>query len=285
VDQHGVTQSPAAVFPCPPEYQGGHHGQGHQWSAVAHCVQTAEDNAGEQVGHTQRPYLHVYSPSNPALQTQAKHGFFNQRCQKQQDQQSCGLAFCTGKPDIELDCHPGTQRPKTDNQRIRRELTAGVGWGKKWLHDVRMIAVAFSLLAMAPAFAGLGEAESSINADSMRMHARRTVAMTQQYSVNELQSADGSRVKQYVSPSGIIFAVSWHTLYKPNLSSMLGPSFQNYAQAAQQAARRPGIQRHFRHESLDLVVQATSHLNVFSGFAFRQSMLPRGLNLSNLGME
>jgi hypothetical protein len=148
-----------------------------------------------------------------------------------------------------------------------------------------MIALAFSLLTLAPAFASLGELESSIGADRMRMRAQRSVLTTQQYAVNELQSADGSRVKQYVSPSGFVFAISWHTLYKPNLSSLLGSSSQTYANAEQQAARHGGIQRRFRHESVDLVVQSTSHLNVFSGFAYRQSMLPRGLNLQSLGLE
>jgi hypothetical protein len=33
------------------------------------------------------------------------------------------------------------------------------------------------------------------------------------------------------------------------------------------------------------VVQTTGHLNVFSGFAFRRSMLPVGLSPNQIGLE
>jgi len=148
-----------------------------------------------------------------------------------------------------------------------------------------MIAAALLLTPLVPAFAGLGEAESSISTDRIRMNARRSVAVTPQYSVHDLQAADGSRVRQYVAANGMVFAVTWHTLYKPDLSVVLGSSYSAYATSAQAAARRPGIQRRFRHEGLDVVVQSTAHLNVYSGFAFRRSMLPRGLSLERIGLE
>jgi hypothetical protein len=148
-----------------------------------------------------------------------------------------------------------------------------------------MIAALCLLFSPTFGFASLGAAENSIDADQMRMGARHHVDVTQQYSVHDLQTADGSRVRQYVASNGLVFAVSWHTLYKPELSALLGQSYAGYAGAAQVAARRPGIQRSFRHEAMDLVVQSGSHLNVFSGFAYRRSMVPRGLSLQQIGLE
>ena len=156
----------------------------------------------------------------------------------------------------------------------------------QWQGVPFFIAVAvFLCTPSVPAFAGLGEHEGSIHADSVRMHANRSVVAMPQYSINDLVSTDGSRVRQYVSASGMVFAVSWNTLYKPDLSAVLGATFPAYATAAQEAARHPGIQRRFRHESLDFVVQSTSHLNVFSGFAFRRSMVPLGVSPERLGLE
>jgi hypothetical protein len=139
------------------------------------------------------------------------------------------------------------------------------------------------LLAVSPAWAGLGEAESSIDRERVQMHARHSVARATQYSVHELKMADGSRVRQFVAGNGRVFAVNWTTLYKPDLSSLLGSSFGNYNDAVQTAAQRGGIQRQFRHEGTDLVVQSSAHLNVYRGFAYRPSMLPAGLRFQILG--
>ena len=137
---------------------------------------------------------------------------------------------------------------------------------------------------MAQAWAGLGEAEASIETDRVRMSARHSVERAQQYSVHELKTADGSRVQQYVAGNGKIFAVRWDTLYKPDMSAMLGGSFPDYATAAQVAAKRGGIQRQFRHEGSDLVVQSSGHLHVFSGYAYRRTMLPNGVSAQSLGL-
>ena len=101
---------------------------------------------------------------------------------------------------------------------------------------------------LATAWAGLGEAQSSIDAEQARMGARQAVSRTAQYAVHELKMADGSRVQQYVAGDGRVFAVRWNTLYKPDLSRMLGTSFPDYHRAAHQAAQRGGIQRQFHHE-------------------------------------
>ncbi|MEI8158922.1 MAG: DUF2844 domain-containing protein [Burkholderiales bacterium] len=141
------------------------------------------------------------------------------------------------------------------------------------------------LLTLNPAWAGLGDFESSIQEEKVKMHARHSVAVKPQYSVHDLQNSDGAHIQQYVGSDGRVFAVVWHTLFKPDLSSILGGSYPAYAQSARESARKGGIQRRFRHESLDLVVQATAHLNVFSGYAFRQSMLPSGFSLSTIVLE
>jgi hypothetical protein len=141
-----------------------------------------------------------------------------------------------------------------------------------------------ALLGAARAWAGLGEPQGAIDNDRARMHAHHAVAQAQQYAVHDLKMADGSLVQQYVAANGRVFAVRWNTLYKPDLSALLGASFPAYASAAQQAARHGGIQRQFHHEAGDLVLHSAGHLQVFSGYAYRRSLLPRGLNLQHIGL-
>jgi len=116
------------------------------------------------------------------------------------------------------------------------------------------------------------------------MQARRSVASMVRYTVHDLQLPDGSRVRQFVGGNGQVFAVSWNTLYKPDLSKLLGASFPTYAGAAQEAGKRGGIQRQFRHESADLVVQTSGHLHVFQGYAYRPSLMPQGVSAQSMGL-
>ena len=144
--------------------------------------------------------------------------------------------------------------------------------------------LALALLAAPLAWAGLGQPQSSIDTDGVRLHARRSLARAAQYNVHELKTADGSRVRQFVASNGRVFAVSWNTLYKPDLRALLGDAFPGYQGAARQAAQRGGIQRQFRHQEGDLVLQSSGHLHVFAGYAYRRSLLPQGLSVQALGL-
>jgi hypothetical protein len=218
------------------------------------------------------------------LQAATKHDFFHHRCNDQQGEQSTGGTGCAVKTKSQAQGQPGTEWTAGKSHAVagKFELARRIdGLG----HGLRMIAVALLLLPPTLAFASLGEARNSIDIDRMRMGARHHIDVRAQYSVHDLQAADGSHVRQYVAGNGVVFAVAWNTLSKPDLSAVLGASYPTYATSAQSAARRPGIQRRFRHEDLDLVVQSTAHLNVFSGFAFRRSMLPAGLSPDRIGLE
>jgi len=149
----------------------------------------------------------------------------------------------------------------------------------------RALAWLLLLAAAVPqARAALGEDQGTVEGDGQRLQARRSTLRAAQYSVHELSSPDGSRVRQFVGPHGRVFAVSWNTLHKPDLSGLLGTSFADYRNAARHAADRGGIQRQFRHTGTDLVVQNSGHLQVYAGYAYRPSLLPAGLTPQALGL-
>jgi len=115
--------------------------------------------------------------------------------------------------------------------------------------------------------------------------AQRSVAVMPRYTVHATQQPDGSRVQELVAGNGVVFAVRWNTLYKPDLSALLGNSFPAYADAARRAAQRGGIQRQFRLDATDLVVHSTGHLHTFAGYAYVRSLLPFGVTPQTLGWE
>ncbi len=247
-------------------------------------MQAAENNCHQHIGQAQATDLRTRFCCQPVVQSQAEHGFFGDRCNHQQDEQRAGGTGRAAKCQPYLEQQPGAERAADGHRGIGNKFGAA-RWRQGWGHGLRMIAATVLLLPPVLAMASLGETENSISIDRMRMGARHQIEVNAKYSVHDLQGVDGSHLRQYVAANGVVFAVAWNTLSKPDLSAVLGASYPTYTTSAQAAARRPGIQRRFRHEDLDLVVQSTAHLNVFSGFAFRRSMLPAGLNPDRIGLE
>ena len=282
--QYRHAQALSAEFPQPAQQQRGGDGQPHPGRALVQGMQGREDQSHPGIGQAERAPLRLASLQQGLVQTEAKDGFFSDRGDQQQGQQRHGCAGRLAQPQAELKREPGANRTAGHSGGIGSALHAAgsrVGLSHGWHMIVALVLSALPALS----FAGLGQDLESIKIERMRMAAQHRVTSAAQYSLHELQGADGSRVRQYVSASGMVFAVSWRTLYKPDLSALLGPSYPVYALSAQVAAQRAGVQRHFRHADVDLVLQSSAHLHVFSGFALRRSMLPRGLDPQQMGLE
>jgi len=164
---------------------------------------------------------------------------------------------------------------------------AGVVWRglRQRLAAIGVIAVA-GVLAAPAAQAVLGGDAASVHEDQVRMKGvrRQTLALSAQtpVQVHDIALADGSGIREYVAPNGIVFAVSWRTRFKPNLASLLGQYAASYSAAASEAMKAPGIKRNVVLQRDDLVVHATAHLNSFAGMAYARSLVPVGVNVNEL---
>ncbi len=136
-----------------------------------------------------------------------------------------------------------------------------------------LLGITFMVFAL-PAVAELGGNVSSIQADQEHMKGTRQVTTKAAYSVHEIQAATGARVREFVSPGGTVFAVAWQGPATPDLRQLLGPYFDQYAQAIQtkRAGRGPVMIR-----QNGLVVEAGGHMRSFSGRAYLPQMMPPGV--------
>ncbi len=101
----------------------------------------------------------------------------------------------------------------------------------------------------------------------------------------ERPSGDGGSIREYVSPQGLVFAVTWHTRFKPRFDTLLGRYHPRYAAAASAARARPGrpgIQRQATLQADDVTVQSSGFLNAFAGRAWVPSLVPTGFDMSSL---
>lgn len=136
-------------------------------------------------------------------------------------------------------------------------------------------ALLFAVFAAAlPVFAALGGAEDSVVADQVKFEAQRRVVPERGYSVHEISRDDGALIREYVSPAGKVFGVSWKGPSLPDLSQLLG---SNFAEFKNSLHPKPGRRRVAVVHNSDLVVESTGHTRAFYGRAYLNSMLPNGV--------
>ena len=135
--------------------------------------------------------------------------------------------------------------------------------------------VAIALLSAArPAGAALGDSLVTVQADQVHMKGTlRTVAMPG-YLLHEIQTPTGTLVREFSSPAGTIFGVSWAGPFLPDLQHLLGASYDSYVQAARNRRRGRGP---LLLRLPELVFESTGHARNFHGRAFVPQLLPDGV--------
>ncbi len=144
--------------------------------------------------------------------------------------------------------------------------------------------VACCMLAtpVAPAFAGLGAAPTparapaataGAQAKSVQRPGTADTGAVDNYTTNEIHTAAGGVVTEYVSKSGVVFGISWRTPMMPDLHELLGAYFPSYEQAAS-ASRSNGRRGPVSIDSPDLVLQSGGRMRDYRGSAYVPGLLP-----------
>jgi hypothetical protein len=141
---------------------------------------------------------------------------------------------------------------------------------------------AINLSIVLPGWAALGGNAASIQADQAHMQASLRTVPAASYSVQEMKTAAGAVVREYVSPQGQVFAVAWHGPWPPDMRQLLGNYFDQYVQARkQQGSPRIGRKPLVINEP-GLVVESGGHPRSFIGKAYVPAMLPAGVKAEDI---
>jgi hypothetical protein len=146
----------------------------------------------------------------------------------------------------------------------------------------RMSLVLLMLAVPLPALAALGGDVTSVHQDQAQMKGTLKTSRAAAYTVHEIKDPSGTVVKEYVSPAGKVFAISWRGQFIPDMHQLLGTYFDQYAQAAK--AQR---ESHVGHRPLNiqqpgLVFQNGGHMRSYFGRAYAPDMVPPGVNVDAL---
>jgi hypothetical protein len=151
-----------------------------------------------------------------------------------------------------------------------------------WATGMLKIGGAALLTALAcPAFASLGGDDASVHGDADRGHAQVHITPTVNYDVEDFTDDSGLTVREYLTRSGKVFAITWKGPVLPDLPTLLADSFSRFKNALQQAPQ-PATRGHTHLAQQDLVVESDGHMRAFAGRAYLPGLVPPGVDVDAL---
>ena len=138
-------------------------------------------------------------------------------------------------------------------------------------------AVVVLVLASAHAWATLGQSEATVTSDRLQLNSREQVQTFDSYTVHQLTTDAGQTVKEFVSPQGIVFGVSWQGRSVPYMTQLLG-TYVNNLQTATAAQKRILPRRGIAVTTNDFVYSNFCRMQMCSGQAYVVSILPRNVS-------
>jgi len=130
------------------------------------------------------------------------------------------------------------------------------------------------IMGALPVWAALGQYEGSISLDQRILRGEVREENHPAYKLHQIITPQGAVVREYVSPDGKVFAISWHARYLPDLPQLLGSYFPRVQQAAQ---ARPQRGAPLVISSDDFVFFSGGRMMDFYGMAYIPGLVPRNV--------
>lgn len=140
---------------------------------------------------------------------------------------------------------------------------------------VSAVVLSFVWLAGVPAWAVLGQPVQSVQADRAHLKGQLRSVAQLGYSVHHISAPDGTEVREFASPEGMVFGVAWQGPAHPDLRQLLGANFEAFQQAARASRHRRGpLVVHVG----SLVVEMGGHMRAYRGRAYLVDLVPKNLS-------
>jgi hypothetical protein len=155
------------------------------------------------------------------------------------------------------------------------------GVRKTVLLTIELVSSLTLFAAAAPARAALGERVQSIEADRAALHGTAVAKRSLNgYTVHEVQ-VGSTLVREFVAPSGVVFAVAWNGLTHPDLFTLLG-TYQAEYEDARRKTKAQGTRRHQTIETDNVVVETWGHMRSLQGRAYVPALVPSGVDVHEI---
>ena len=141
-----------------------------------------------------------------------------------------------------------------------------------------MSSVLLLILAGMPAWAGLGEPEASVTSDQLRMKSEHRVQDFQSYKVHELANTEGTVVREYVSPEGTVFGITWQGRAMPDMNQLLG-NYVNNLQTATRDQTQIRQRRGITVKTSDFIYSNFCRMGICRGSAYSPKLKPGNVSV------
>lgn len=129
--------------------------------------------------------------------------------------------------------------------------------------------------------ATLGGNAGSVTTDRKALSAvHRATTSRGAYTVQEIVT-DAATVREYLSSSGVVFAVAWQGMVTPDLTTLLGSYAGAYQAALQQTVRKRGLRRQ-QVLTDQVVVEKWGHMRNLQGRAYAPALMPAGVTIDEI---
>jgi hypothetical protein len=125
----------------------------------------------------------------------------------------------------------------------------------------------------------LGGSSDTVQTDEAQMRAARRLASHTGHDVHELVLGSGTVVREFVGPTGVVFAVTWQGPIKPDLNQLLGAYFPRLVAAGQSPH---GDHRSLSLQAADLVIESGGRMRGFAGRAYLPALVPAGVDVGEI---
>lgn len=150
------------------------------------------------------------------------------------------------------------------------------------LFSVLLIGLAVSSSAVFAALGGPPLAQSPLAAPAVKELKSVSAGTTPDYTTQVVELNTGTIVREFVSASGVVFAVIWSGPVMPDFGTVLGSSitvFNSEASLARTSGRRGGT---LGVHAQGLVVVSAGHMRSYHGYAYLESLVPAGIDVLSL---
>ncbi len=131
------------------------------------------------------------------------------------------------------------------------------------------------------AHAALGEPAESVVSDRKSLAAAQGATTVHSgYTIQEVTS-EAVSVREYISPSGIVFGIAWNGLIHPNLTPLLGSYSGEYEEALKHTPRQRG-RRSSTIKGSRVVVEKWGHMRNLQGRAYAPALMPPGVSVDEI---
>ena len=130
--------------------------------------------------------------------------------------------------------------------------------------------------------ATLGESVDSVASDRKALAAvKHATTVRNGYTVQEF-ALDGTVVREYVSPSGIVFGLAWNGLAYPDLTPLLRSYASEYQAALRQTPRRLGRRPYQVVKTERVVVEKWGPMRNLQGRSHAPALVPSGVSIDEI---